>query len=204
MSAIMDALLALPPWLILLLAFLLPAAEASVMVGMFIPGETAVIIAGVAANGGRLPLAAVIAAAVVGALIGDQIGFRVGRYFGPGLRERLPAAGQRRVGDVLDFVQRRGLAAVILGRWTATLRALVPGICGMSGMSTRRFTFGNVAGGVVWAVVCAYLGYLAGSGYHSLQDRLDTTGQLVAGAVVVAIVAGLGIRHLRPRPHEAG
>lgn len=200
MGAIMEAFLTLPPALILFLAFLLPLLEASVMVGMFIPGETAVIIAGVAAHEGRLPMWAVIVAAIAGAIIGDQIGFRVGRKMGPSLIRRLPArvrdSGQ--LDSAFRFVERRGLVAVILGRWTAMLRALVPGICGMSGMQQSTFTIGNTIGGVIWAVVCSWLGYLAGSGYRELQHRLDTGGQIAVGVVFIAVAAGVAWHHLRP------
>ena len=187
------------PLLVLFFAFALPAAEASVMVGMFIPGETAVIVAGVVAHEGNLPLWAVITAAAAGALIGDQIGFLVGRRLGPHLIDRLP----RRVRDsgnverVLAFVERRGMLAVILGRWTAMLRAMVPGICGMSGMSQRVFTTGNVIGGIVWAVICSVLGYLAGTGYRALQHQLDRSGQLVVATLLVLAVAVMIYRHVR-------
>jgi undecaprenyl-diphosphatase len=182
MGAIMDALLTLPPLLVLFFAFALPAAEASVMVGMVIPGETAVIVAGVVAHEGNLPLWAVITAAAAGALIGDQIGFRVGRRLGPHLIDRLPARVRNsgNVERVLEFVERRGMLAVILGRWTAMLRAMVPGICGMSGMRQPVFTVGNVIGGIVWAVICSvavmiyrHLRYPAGRPVTVTEDRSD-------------------------------
>ena len=51
-----DRILTLPAWLVLALVFLLPALEASAFVGFVFPGEVAVILRGVAASRGTVPL----------------------------------------------------------------------------------------------------------------------------------------------------
>ena len=205
MTQLVEALLALPPALVLVAALVLPAVEASALVGLVVPGETAVFVAGVVAHGGRLPLAAVIAAAAVGAVVGDQIGYRVGRRWGPGLLGRLPARLRARGEQVTGFVARRGRWAVLLGRWTALLRALVPGVAGASGMGQRDFTVFNVVGGLTWAVVIAVLGYGAGAAYATVLQRVDHTSEIALGVLVVLVVAGaLGRRLLRRRGRGPG
>ena len=200
MTQLVEWLLALPPLLVLLAAVVLPAVEASALVGLVVPGETAVFVAGVVAHGGRLPLAAVIAAAAVGAVVGDQIGYRVGRRWGPGLVGRLPERLRGRGDQVTAFVARRGRWAVLLGRWTALLRALVPGVAGASGMAQRDFLVFNVVGGVTWAAAIASLGYGAGAAYASVLTRVNHVSE-IALVVVVALVLGavLGRRLLRRR-----
>lgn len=199
---LMSALMALPPALILLAAFLFPAAEASLFVGLVVPGEIAVIAAGVLAHAGVLPLWAVMVCAAAGAVVGDQIGFHVGRRYGPALLERMPRWMRHRDQHerVLTLVRRRGALAVVIGRWTASLRALVPGVAGMSGLSARTFTLANAAGGVVWAVAVSLAGYLAGAGYRQVEQQLNLGGEVVLGAVaVLAIVVWL----LRRRHHRS-
>ena len=190
MSALFDAILGLPPWLVLVLVCALPAAEASTLIGLVVPGEVAVLVGGVVAHGGGLPLWAVIVAAVLGAAGGDQVGYLVGRRYGQRLLDRLPAR-VRRSGDVdraLDLVRRRGAVSVLIGRWAAALRALLPGIAGMSGMSRVRFTAANVAGGTIWAAAVAVAGYLAGASYRVLERRLGLGGEVLVGVAVVAVV----------------
>lgn len=199
MGTLIDALVALPPWLVLALVFLLPAMEAALFLGLVVPGETAIVIGGVVAHQGRLTLWAVILAAVAGATIGDQVGYVVGRRYGDGLLERLP----RRVkasGDIeraLDLLQRRGAVAVALGRWVAALRALVPGLAGMSGLGRARFTVANVLGGLLWATAVAVAGYLAGASYKALESRLGVGSDIAAVLVVAAIVVWVVWRHRR-------
>lgn len=202
---LMSALTTLPPGLVLLVAFVLPAAEASVFVGLLVPGETAVIAAGVLAHAGLLPLSTVMVSAGAGAVVGDQIGFRVGRRYGSAVLDRMPRWLHRRDQHqrVLDLVRRRGALAVVLGRWTASLRALVPGVAGMSGLSTRTFSYANAAGGVVWAVSVSLLGYLAGAGYRQVEQQLNVGGGLVlAGLAVVALAVWL-VRRGRHTANDA-
>lgn len=186
-SSTVDTLVRLPAWLVLMLAFVLPALEASTFAGLVIPGEIAVLIGGVVAHEGALPLWSVVVAAVAGAVFGDQIGFLVGRRYGPRLTDRMPAR-VRRSGDVdraLDLLRRRGAPAVALGRWVAVLRALVPGLAGMSGLRRVPFTVANVLGGALWATTVAVLGYLAGASYRALEHRLGLGSEILLGALVL-------------------
>ncbi|SEP64633.1 DedA family protein [Microlunatus flavus] len=205
MTQVVQVLVGLPPWLVLLVAAALPALEASAFVGLVVPGETAVFVAGVVAHGGRLDLAAVIAAAAVGAVVGDQVGYRLGRRFGPGLVDRLPGRLRPRAAYVTDLVGRRGRWAVLLGRWTALLRALVPGVAGASAMRERDFTLANVAGGLTWAGVVASLGFGAGAAYASVLKQVDHASELALGAVVVVVVVVVLVRRvLRRREGRTG
>jgi membrane-associated protein len=199
LTQLVEWLLALPPALVLVAALVLPAVEASALVGLVVPGETAVFVAGVVAHGGRLPLAAVIAAAAVGAVVGDQVGYRIGRRWGPGLVGRLPARLRGRSEQVTGFVARRGRWAVLLGRWTALLRALVPGVAGASGMGQRDFLLFNLIGGVSWAVVIATLGYGAGAAYASVLDRVNHASEIAVGVVVVLVVVWVLLRRVLRR-----
>jgi undecaprenyl-diphosphatase len=198
-TQLVEVLLALPPALVLLAALVLPAAEASALVGLVVPGETAVFVAGVVAHGGRLPLAAVITAAAVGAVVGDQVGYRIGRRWGPGLVGRLPVRLRTRSEQVTDFVARRGRSAVVLGRWTALLRALVPGVAGASGMAPRDFAVANVLGGVTWAVVVALLGFGAGAAYATVLDRVNHASEIAVGVVVGLVVVWVVLRRVLRR-----
>src|SRR4051812_16336567 len=63
-------------------------AEAAILIGMVLPGETALLVAGVFCNAkyGDLNLAVMIPIAVVCAVAGDSVGYEFGKTFGPALR----------------------------------------------------------------------------------------------------------------------
>ncbi|HET7689121.1 MAG TPA: DedA family protein, partial [Nocardioidaceae bacterium] len=82
-------------------------------------------------------------------------------------------------------------------RWAAALRALVPGLAGMSGMPQGRFTAANISGGAIWAMAVAVVGYAAGASLTVLAKRLGLAGEVLLAAAVVALVVGLFISRRR-------
>ena len=205
MDRVLNLLVALPPALVLALVFLLPALEASTFLGLLVPGEIAVLVGGVLAHEGRLPLWAVVVAAVAGAALGDQVGYLVGRRYGRRLLNRVPRRFVRsgELHRALDLVRRRGAMAVVLGRWAAALRALVPGLAGMSGIPQRTFTLANVTGGALWALTVAVLGYLAGASYRLLERRLGWGGEALLAVVVLLVLARIVRARLAARRDAA-
>jgi membrane protein DedA with SNARE-associated domain/membrane-associated phospholipid phosphatase len=201
-AAFTDKILALPGWLVLVLVFLLPALEASAFVGFVFPGEVAVILGGVAASRGIVPLWAVIAAAVSGAVIGDSAGYLIGRRWGDrllaGTIGRLPVIG-RRVDKHLEsaraYVHRRRGSAVFFGRFTAALRVLVPGLAGMAQVEYPVFLAYNAAGGALWGSGMAVLGYLAAASYKHVEKIAGRAGL----GLLVLIVTGLAVSRLLRR-----
>jgi membrane protein DedA with SNARE-associated domain len=85
-----------------------------------VPGELALVLGGVLAHQGRVPLWATA------------------------------------------LLRRLGGRAVFVGRFTAALRALVPGLAETARMPYRTFLAWNLAGGVLWATTFVLLGFAAG------------------------------------------
>ena len=197
MGHLLSGILDLPPLLVLALAFLLPAAEASIFLGFLVPGETGIVLAGVLANQHKLPLWAVLTVAVTGAVIGDSIGFLVGRRYGEQILRHLPKRllDEDKIKRAEQIVRRWGGRAVFLGRFTATLRALVPGTAGMSGIPYPTFLLWNVIGGTLSATTHVMIGYLAGSQYAHIVKY----GNYIGAAVVIGIIIVMIIRLRRSR-----
>lgn len=176
-------------------------AEAAILVGMVLPGETALLVAGVFCNPkyGDLNLVLMMLIAVVCAIAGDSVGYEFGRKFGPTLRRSRVGrwVGERRWAAVDGFIHRHGGKAVLLGRLTALMRALMPSMAGMSGMRYRTFLLWNAIGGVVWAPGCVLLGYLFAKALNVVGETL-TWAPL---AILVVIIAVAVVLHFR-REHR--
>lgn len=170
------------------------------MLGVIFPGEIAILVAGADAQTGALPLPAVLVAGITGAIAGDVVGFALGRRYGDRMVARLPARLVKPEGvqTTRDLLRRYGAVAVVIGRFTALFRALVPGLAGMSGLRWRTFVPYNVLGGTVWASGVALLGYLAGASLGAVESKLSLVSEIVLVAVAVAAVAVyLGVRARR-------
>ncbi len=174
--------------------------------GVPLPGETAVIFAGLAANQGRLSIVAVIVVAASGAIIGDNIGFAIGRRGGRALLERPGrfAEERRRVLEIGDpFFERHGPKAVFLGRWITGLRVWTSWLAGASDMRWPTFMLWNALGGTAWAASVALAAYYGGTGVEQVFSKIGLYGGIAAGVLVVLAVVYVR-RRLKQRRAVAG
>jgi membrane protein DedA with SNARE-associated domain len=174
--------------------------EAAVLIGLVLPGETALLVAGYFCHEGVLNLPTMIAVAVVCAITGDSVGYEFGRWFGPKLKDtRLGRfVGPSRWEKSEAFLRRHGGKAVLLGRSVAVLRALVPSMAGMARMPYRTFLPWNAAGGLLWGSGCVLLGYAFANALGAVE-RYMTWAPII---VIVLLIAFLVWREITKRRKE--
>ena len=205
LNAIINHLLVFSGWSAILLVFLLPALESSVFLGFVIPGETAVVVGGFLAYEHRVSLAGILAAGILGAIVGDSIGFAVGERWGDALLTRLPKrfVKPEHVAQGKQMITRLGGRAVFAGRWVSVLRALVPGLCGTSGMRYPTFLLWNGIGGITWATVYTMLGLLAGSAWQRVEHYTSVASYVVLAVILVAIATVVLLKRRRQHARDA-
>jgi len=174
--------------------FLLVAAES---LGVPLPGETALIIAGTyAGHTHKMDPWAIFAVAAAAAIIGDNIGYwlgnqggyRLARRYGPKVR-----LDERKLKTARYLFDRHGVSVVFFGRFVSVLRAYAAFLAGVSKMRWRIFLPANAAGGIVWAGIYTLASYLAGD---ALQKADKTINWILGAAAVIAFVAViLVVRH---------
>jgi membrane-associated protein len=203
MSGVLHGLLTAPPLLVYVLVGLLVFGEAAVFAGFVLPGETAVVIGGVIASRQGVDLRVLIVLVVLCAIVGDSAGYEVGRLWGHRvLRIRPLRRHEERLDRARTFLRDRGAFAVFLGRWTAFLRAVMPGLAGVSRMPYRRFLFWNAVGGIAWGVTFSLVGYLAGNSYEVVERQIGIWGAVTTVAVVVGLVVVLRVRRRRAEARD--
>jgi membrane protein DedA with SNARE-associated domain len=169
--------------------FALVGAES---LGIPLPGETALVIAGAyAGHTHRLNPWLIFLVASAAAIIGDNIGYWLGDKGGYQLA--------RRYGPKVRFDERKlkiarylfgtyGGKVVFFGRFVSVLRTYAAFLAGTNRMRWRRFLPANAAGGIIWAAVYTLASYLAGDALQRASGWIN----LVLGAVaVLAVVAVL-------------
>lgn len=199
MAGFVDSVLTgFPIWALYLVVFLLPFLEASILLGFVFPGETALVFGGAVGTQNGASITVLLLLAVAGAITGDAVGYAVGRRYGQTLQAtklgRL--VGEERWVVTETFLLKRGGTAVFFGRWTALLRAMVPGAAGMAKLPYRTFFVYNALGGTLWAVACVLGGYLAG---QAIGRYVTSFGYVVLGLAVVAVTVALLHRRRRKR-----
>lgn len=164
--------------------------ECAFVIGLFLPGDSLLVAAGVVLAAHDLELSAWLlsAAAVALAVAGNQVGYLVGRYTGTRIKTR--QGGRILTKENLErarhFLDRWGFWSVVVARWVPWVRTLAPTIAGAARMDNRKFLLANVVGGIVWVPTLVMLGYY-GAG---LLDAIPWVGQVAAIVAIAFFVVG--------------
>ena len=202
-SRILEALTGLSPVVLYLLTGAFTMLETSALVGLAVPGDAVVLLAGTTATSPTRFLA-LVAASVAGSLVGESIGYLLGWRFGDRLRRSRLG---RRLGEgnwarADRFLNGRGGRAVFAARFVAVVHALLPVVAGTVRMPYRRFIGWAAAGSLTWSMLYVGVGAAAGASWREYGDRLGLAGYVVLAALLAAALLARTIRRRR-RPTPA-
>jgi membrane-associated protein len=198
--SLLDAIRSVPPAIAYSIIALLVFGESAFFAGFVIPGETAVLLGGLLASQSHLDIVTLTVIVVISAILGDTVGYEVGKHLGPRvLRWRFLSKYQSQLDRAQESLRRRGGPAVFLGRWTAFLRAMMPGIAGLSRMRYAVFLLWNALGGITWGITFCLVGYFAGASYDKVASSI---GKGAAVVVAVLVIIGLVVWRVRVRRRE--
>lgn len=173
-------------YVVLVMAFL----ETSALLGLLVPGESVVVVAGLLAGGGHLHVTTVIVLASVGAILGDTVGYFIGHHFGESFFRRYGRYflfKPRYLDDARTFFAAHGGKTVFLGRFVGYLRAFAPVVAGMTRMPYLSFLVANVSGGIAWATTFTLIGYFVGNNWSVIEKYLGRAGIAAFAASVAAL-----------------
>ena len=177
--------------------------------GIPLPGETALIVAGtVAGKYHHLNPWGIFAAAAAGAIVGDNIGYWVGdkggfrllKRYGHYIRLDEP---KLKVGRYV--FDRHGGKVVFFGRFVSVLRTYAAFLAGTNRMQWRRFLVFNAAGGILWSGIYTWLAYLLGNTLKRNSGTINLVLGVVAAVVIITIIVVVRrqIRRLQDRAEAA-
>ena len=171
-----------------LVVFVGAMLESAAFLGVIVPGESLVLVAGFVAAQGVLDLGDLILVVAVGAAIGDSVGYELGRRLG---RQWLSRYGARvgisraRLDRVDAYFDRHGGKSVFIGRFVGFARALVPFLAGSSRMPYRLFLPYNVFGALLWSAVVVLLGYFLGASWQVAERWIGRASAILGGLLLV-------------------
>lgn len=165
----------------------------AVFLGGLLEGETAFILAALAAHHGLLAPLHVFLAGATGAILGDQFLFLLAR-----LRPEIPfidrVADRPRVREALGYIERHPTIFILSFRFIYGLRTAGAIACGLSNIPARQFVYLNIVAALIWASAMMALGYAFGSAIQVILGRIDHIEWKIA-----AVAAAIGILFLAAR-----
>jgi membrane protein DedA with SNARE-associated domain len=174
-----------PAWTYLVV-FLAALLEAIAVIGTFIPGSTAMFLAGALVGTGAVNLGWVLAFAIAGAVAGDGMSYWLGSRYKDRIVQVWPFRKHPQVLDAAHrFFEKHGAKSVVFARFMGPLRAIVPVVAGMLDMAPTRFYAMNVFSALLWAPAHILPGMVFGA---SVQLAGGVSFRLV---IVIALLAGI-------------
>lgn len=172
-------------------------AESGLLVGFFLPGDTLLFGAGLAASQGKFSLVWLIVWTAVAAIVGDNVGYSIGRRAGPRIFKKKDGIlfRQEYLQKSEEFYEAHGGKTIILARFTPIVRTFAPVVAGAGKMPRQKFMIYNVVGGLVWTVGLSVLGYTVGSRIPHLDKYIEI---VILGVMVLSIL--LAFIHLMHDP----
>ncbi len=187
-TQLVDWIAANPFWAGLAV-FFVAFAESVAVFGLLVPGVVAMFGFGALIATGTLDFWPVFWWAVAGAVAGDGLSFWLGRHYQQRLRrmwpfDRHPQSLERGI----EFFQRFGGKSVAVGRFFGPVRAIIPLVAGMLGMSPWRFLLANLSSALAWAPAYLLPGIVFGA---SLELASEVAFRLVLLLLLVLFLAWL-------------
>ena len=167
--------------------------ETGLLIGLMLPGDSLLFVAGVAASGtaaelfgDQLSYTQLLIWAPIAATAGSQCGHWLGQKYGRPFFDRPDSRffNQERVHQTERWLMKYGLGkALILSHFIPFVRTLLNPLCGIVGIPARKFFVWNLIGSYIWTIGLISAGFLLG---QRLQGSVDKY-LLPIVAVIIAL-----------------
>ncbi|HSX43172.1 MAG TPA: DedA family protein [Candidatus Saccharimonadales bacterium] len=162
-------------------------AESGMMVGLFLPGDTLLLSAGVLAATGKLSITSVIIVIALAAILGDNAGFFIGKHLGPRLFRKKDGIIFRKqyIEQAEKFYEKYGARAMLVEHFVPLIRSFAPVTAGAGKMNYGLFFICNAIGDIAWAVSFTLFGYYIASKIPHIDKYIEPA--ILAVVIIFAL-----------------
>lgn len=161
------------------LTALLAYLECAAFVGLLMPGESFVSLAGFLASQGFLKLKILFPLVIISAILGDITGYIIGYRLGePFLMtsHRFLRIPEGLVSSAREFFNRHGGKTMLIARFIGFLRSIAPFLAGASKANFFEFLIYDIVGAGLWGTTFLLLGYFLGESYKIVEKYISRGG----------------------------
>jgi membrane-associated protein len=165
-------------------------SETGLLVGVFLPGDSLLVTAGLLSARGYLNVYTLVPALMAAAICGTSLGYFIGHTTGPRIfnRENSLFFNKKHAMRAHEFYARHGRKTIVLAQFMPVIRTFSPVIAGVGGMEFKTFITFNIIGAIVWVGSMVSIGYFLGSYIPGIDQHIEI---VVAIVVFISILPGL-------------
>jgi membrane-associated protein len=165
-------------------------SETGLLVGVFLPGDSLLVTAGLLAARGYLNILALAPVLTVAAICGNSVGYFIGRASGPRVfnRENSLVFNKKHAIRAHEFYAKYGHKTIVLAQFMPVIRTFAPVVAGVGGMRFRDFITYNIIGAFFWIWSMLGIGYFLGSYIPGIDRHIEIVVVIV---VFLSVLPGL-------------
>ena len=165
-------------------------SETGLLVGVFLPGDSLLVTAGLFAGKGFLNIYALLPVLLAAAICGNSVGYFIGRTTGPRIfrRENSLFFNKKHAIRAHEFYEKYGRKTIVLAQFMPVIRTFAPVIAGVGGMRFRQFIAFNIIGAISWIGSMLGIGYFLGNTIPGIDQHIEI---VVAIVIFISILPGL-------------
>lgn len=179
-------------WIVYGIMFTTLLLENGLLPASFLPGDSLLLLAGAMVAKGVMAFFPTLIILTLAASLGCWLSYLQGRWLGntrlvKSWLMHLPAQYHQRAWNLFH---RHGLMALLVGRFLAFVRTILPTMAGISGLKNGRFQLFNWLSGTLWVGILVSLGY-AISQVPFIKRHEDQVMAILMILPLVLLCAGL-------------
>ena len=175
-------------------------SETGLLIGVFLPGDSLLVTAGLLAARGFLNVYRLAPILTLAAVSGNSFGYFIGRMTGPRIfnRENSLFFNRKHATRAHEFYEKYGRMTIVIAQFMPIIRTFSPIIAGVGGMKFREFITYNVLGAVVWVWSMLGIGYFLGNNIPGIDQHIEIVVVIVVFiSMLPGLIGGLKARRRR-------
>jgi membrane-associated protein len=165
-------------------------SETGLLVGVFLPGDSLLVTAGLFAARGYLNVYALVPLLTAAAILGNSLGYYIGKKSGPRIfnRENSIFFNKKHAIRAAAFFEKHGRKTIVLAQFMPIIRTFSPVIAGVGGMNFRTFITFNIIGAITWIWSMVGIGYFLGRYIPGIDQHIEI---VIIVVVFLSILPGI-------------
>jgi membrane-associated protein len=165
-------------------------SETGLLVGVFLPGDSLLVTAGLLSARGYLNIYTLVPVLTVAAICGNSVGYLIGRTTGPRIfnRENSLFFNKKHAIRAHEFYEKYGRKTIVLAQFMPIIRTFAPVVAGVGGMKFTTFITFNIIGAVCWIWSMCAIGYFLGSYIPGIDQHIEI---VILVVVFISILPGI-------------